>query len=102
MMEYQKIINLLGNTPDQASKFKTKSWIEMNDDLHGKSSINIPIRFKILMLKSTLCDYGHVYILGNETITVSDTSATVDAGNNTNKKVLIKNCASFTDQRDKQ
>ena len=30
-MEYQKIINLLSNTPDQLSKFRTKNWIEIND-----------------------------------------------------------------------
>ena len=31
-MEYQKIINLLDNTPNQPSKFKTKDWVEINDD----------------------------------------------------------------------
>ena len=31
-MEYQKIINLLDNTPNQPSKFKTKNWAEVNDD----------------------------------------------------------------------
>ena len=31
-MEYQEIINLLENTPNQASKFMTKNWIEINDD----------------------------------------------------------------------
>ena len=25
-MEYQKIINLLDNTPNQATKFRTKNW----------------------------------------------------------------------------
>ena len=32
-MEYQKIINLLDNTPDQPSKFRTKNWIEINGQL---------------------------------------------------------------------
>ena len=31
-MEYQKIINLLDNTPDQLSKFRTKYWVEISDD----------------------------------------------------------------------
>ena len=31
-MEYQKIINLLDNTPDQPTKFKTKNWVEISDD----------------------------------------------------------------------
>ena len=30
-MEYQKIINLLYNTPNELSKFKTENWIEIND-----------------------------------------------------------------------
>ena len=30
-MEYQKIINLLVNAPNQPSKFRTKTWIEIND-----------------------------------------------------------------------
>ena len=32
-MEYQKIINLLDNTSNHPSKFKTKNWVEVNDDL---------------------------------------------------------------------
>ena len=31
-MEYQKIINLFDNTPNQPTKFRTKKWIEINDD----------------------------------------------------------------------
>ena len=31
-MEYQKIINLLDNTPNQPSKFRTKNWVEINDE----------------------------------------------------------------------
>ena len=27
--EYQKIIHLLGNTPNRTSKFGTKNWVEM-------------------------------------------------------------------------
>ena len=29
-MEYQKIINLLDNTPNQPTKFRTKNWVEIN------------------------------------------------------------------------
>ena len=45
------------------------------------------------MLKSSLCDYNDAYILDKETITVSITAA----ANNTNKKVVFKNGAPFTD-----
>ena len=31
-MEYQKIINLLENTSNQPSKFRIKSWVEVNDE----------------------------------------------------------------------
>ena len=31
-MEYQKSINLLDNAPNQSSKFRTKKWVETNDD----------------------------------------------------------------------
>ena len=30
-MEYQKLINLLGNTLNQLSKCRTKNWVEVND-----------------------------------------------------------------------
>ena len=33
-MEHQKIINLLGNAPNQATKFRTKMWDEINDESH--------------------------------------------------------------------
>ena len=32
-MEYQKIINLLDNTPNQPSRFRTKNWVETNDTI---------------------------------------------------------------------
>ena len=33
-MEYQKI-NLLGNSPNQPTKFRAKNWVEINDDTRG-------------------------------------------------------------------
>ena len=32
-MEYQKIINLLDNTPSQPSKFRIKNWAKISDYL---------------------------------------------------------------------
>ena len=32
-MEYQEIINLLHNTPNKLSKFKTKDGVEINDGI---------------------------------------------------------------------
>ena len=34
-MEYQKIKNLINNTPNQPSKCYDKNWVEINDDSHG-------------------------------------------------------------------
>ena len=34
-MEYQKKANLLDNTSNQTSKFKTKNWDEINDESRG-------------------------------------------------------------------
>ena len=34
-MEYQKLKNLLDNTPNQPTKFRTENWIEINDESHG-------------------------------------------------------------------
>ena len=49
------------------------------------------------MIRSNLCDYSNVYILVNGTVTVSNIAAPGAAVNNTNKKVIFKNCAPFTD-----
>ena len=55
-MEYQKIINLLDNMSNQLSKFRTKNWIETNDQSRGVYNTNSNIRFKTTMLKFSLCD----------------------------------------------
>ena len=39
MMEYKKIINLLDNGSNQPSKFRTKNWIEINDQSTGEYDI---------------------------------------------------------------
>ena len=49
------------------------------------------------MLSSSLCDYSDPYTLVEGNITVNNTAATDADANNTNKKVIFKNCAPFTD-----
>ena len=51
-MEYQKIIKLLDNTTNQSTKFRTKNWVEINDDSRGTYNANSQIKFKTLMLRS--------------------------------------------------
>ena len=114
-MEYQKIINFLDDTPSQPSKFRTRNWVEINDESRGKygddnidknnnddddddhgDDNNNDIRFKTSMMRSSLCDYSDAYILVKGTITVQNTPAAGAAVNNTNKKVSFKNLAPFT------
>ena len=93
-MEHQKIINLLDNAPNQPSKFRTKSWVEMNDDARGTYNTNNQIKSKTLMLKSSSCDYSDAYILVNGTIKVALLAA---VGGNNNIEVVFKDYAPFTD-----
>ena len=96
-MEYQKIENLIDdNTLNQPSKFKTRNWIEINDESRRAHNVNSQIKFKTTMLKSSLCDYSDAYIVVRGTISVNNTAAQGAAANNTNKKVTFKNCAPFT------
>ena len=47
MMEYQKIINLLDNTPNQRTKFRRINWVEINDDSRGTCNTNSQMKFKL-------------------------------------------------------
>ena len=42
-MKYQKLINLLDNTPNQPTKFRTKNWVETNDYGPGTCNLNSQI-----------------------------------------------------------
>ena len=93
-MEYQKIAHMLDTESNQPSKLSTRNWVEINDEARGTYSPNKQIKFKTSMLRSSLCDYSDAYILVKGNVTVNNTSAA--AANNTNKKVIFKNCAPFT------
>ena len=95
-MEYQKITNLLDDASNQPSKFKTKNRFEINNESRGTYNVNSQIKFKTTMLTSSLCDYSDAYILVKGTIAVNNTAAANADANNTNKKVIFKNCAPFT------
>ena len=95
-MEYQKIANLIDDASNQPSKFRTKNLVETNDESRGAYNVNSQIKFKTTMLKSSLCDYSDAYILVKGTISVNNTAAQGAAANNTNRKVIFKNCAPFT------
>ena len=96
-MEYQKIANLLDNASNQPSKFRTRNWVEINDESRGTYTSN-DIKFKTAVLRSNLCDYADTYIFVNGTITITragddHASKRLDEQN---KGVIFKNCAPFT------
>ena len=95
-MKYQKIANLIDDTPNQPSKFRTRNWVEINDESRGAYNVNSQIKFKTTMLKSSLCDYSDAYILVKGTISVNNTAVAGATPNNINKKVIFKNCTPFT------
>ena len=55
-MEYNKIAYLINDASNQPSKFRTKNWVEINDESRGTYNVNSQIKFKTTMLKSSLCD----------------------------------------------
>ena len=48
------------------------------------------------MVKSSLCNYSDAYILVKGNITVNNASVADANANNIHKKVIFKNCTSFT------
>ena len=97
-MEYQKIANLFDTGSNQPSNFRTRNWVEINDEFRGTYTSN-NTKFKTTMLRSNLCDYADVYILVKGTIRITgagddDTAKRLDEPN---KGVIFKNCTPFTE-----
>ena len=67
-MEYQKIANLLYDESNKPSKFRTRNWVEINDEARGAYSPNKQVRNKTSMPRSSLCDYSDTYILAKKNI----------------------------------
>ena len=83
---------------DHPSKFRTKSWVEINDESKESYNTGSVIKFKTTMLRSNLCDYADAYILVKEAITITgagddDAPKRLDERN---KGVKFKNCAPIT------
>ena len=45
-MVYEKIIYFSDNTPNEPSKFRTKNWVEVNDNLRVTYSTNSQVKFE--------------------------------------------------------
>ena len=97
-MEYEKIANLLDDSSNKTSKFRTKNWVKINDESRGAYIDDKQIRFKTTMLKSSLYDYSDAYILvkGKITITGAGADAAARQADERDKGVAFKNCALFT------
>ena len=81
---------MLDNTPNQLSKFRTKNWIQINDQSRGVYNAKSDIKFKTAMPKSSLCDYSDAYILVKGRITITG------AGDDVAKRQAdVKNCSPF-------
>ena len=83
---------------NQPFKFKTRDWVEINDESRGTYNVNSQIKFKTTMLKSSLCDYSDAYIIvkGKITITGAGDDAAARQADERDKGVAFKNCAPFT------
>ena len=88
---------MLESTSDNLSKFRTRNWIEINDESRGNYA-NGDIKFKTTMLRCNLCDYADSYILvkGTITITGEGAAAAAERADERDKEVTFKNCAPFT------
>ena len=96
-MEYQKTANLLDTESNQPSKFRTRHWVEINDESRGTYT-SIDIKFETTMLRSNLCDYAGAYILVKGTITITG-AGDDDAAKRLDERkkcAIFKNCAPFT------
>ena len=62
---------MLDSASNQPSKFRTKNWVEINDESRGVYTTGSGIKFKTTMLKSSLRDYADAYILVKGTIIIT-------------------------------
>ena len=69
----------------------------IHDESRETYSVNRQNNFKTSMLRSSLCNYSDAYILDKGNISINNTAGAGADANNTNKKVIFKNCAPFTD-----
>ena len=64
-MEFEKHnkLNLLNNTPNQTSKFRTKNWVKIIYDPCARYIINSHVEFITSMLKSSLSDSSGITLI---------------------------------------
>ena len=77
----------------QINHLNLKQEIEINYELLETYITNRDIKFKTLIIRSNLFDYSNPFIHVKASITVPNKAAAAEPANNTNKKVIFKNCA---------
>ena len=89
---------MIDDASNHPSKFRTKNWVEINDESRGAYNANSQIKFKTTMLKSSSCDYSDTYILvkGKITLTGAGADAAARQADERDKGAAFKNCAPFT------
>ena len=60
---------------NQPSKFRTRNWVEVNDESRRTYNANSNTRLKTSMISSSLWDYSDAYIHVKGTITVPNIPA---------------------------
>ena len=88
---------MLDSASNKPSKFRTKNWVEINDESRGTYTSN-DIKFRTAMLRSNLCDYADAYILVKRAITIAGArnDDAAKRADERDKGVTFKNCAPFT------
>ena len=89
---------MIDDASNEPSKFRTKNWVEINDESRGTYNVNSQIKFKTTLLKASLCGYGDAYIIvkGKITITGEGENAAARRAGERDKGVVFKNWAPFT------
>ena len=86
------------NASNQPSKFRTKNWVEINDESRRVYTTGSDIEFKTTMLRSRLCNYADASIIVKRTTTIAwvGDDAAERRADERNKGVIFKNYAPFT------
>ena len=90
---------MLDNTQNKWSKFRTKNWVEINDELQASYKDGNQIKFKTSTIRSSLCDCSDAYIFVSGTIAIKEEGDDDAAkrANERNKGVIFKNGVPLTD-----
>ena len=90
---------MFDNTQSKPSKFRTRGWVETNDELRGTYKDSNQIKFETLIIRSNLCDCSDAYIFVSRTITIKGEGDDDDVKreHERNKGVVFKNDVLLTD-----